>query len=220
MIFSLHHLTLRPITSHVSTEETIHSELVSNPKFHIDCDPATNKVTGRWLGKNQQQRHVKVNPMIIQYFQKRVDQNDIMLPEDKVQPLAWGWTEYQCDGKMFHAHPNYHLQGAWYDWAMVKWENPCISEVHPIFEMEFEESFFPCKLLGFFQMQRHDNKEDDNKEERTEPIMVLLHACSSLIDNGLQNMHLTEMWQLSYWPTKESTFPLDLNGKRKRDYDR
>ena len=60
---------------------------------------------------------------------------------------------------MFHAYPNYDSQGAWYDWAIVKWENPCISVVHPIFETEFEESFFPCKLLGFFQMQRHNNKE-------------------------------------------------------------
>jgi hypothetical protein len=50
--------------------------------------------------------------------------------------------------------------------------------------------------------------------------MVLLYACSSLIDNGLQNMCLTEMWQLGYWQTIESTIPLDLNGKRKRDYNR
>jgi hypothetical protein len=93
---------------------------------------------------------------------------------------------------MLCAHPNYCSQGAWFDWAMVKWDNPCILEAHPIFGTEYEESFFPCKLLGFFQIQRHDNEEG-----WTEP-MVLLHACSGLIDQGMQNTHLTEMWQLSY----------------------
>jgi hypothetical protein len=31
------------------------------------------------------------------------------------------FTEYQRNGNVYHAHPDYRRDGAYYDWAHVKW---------------------------------------------------------------------------------------------------
>jgi hypothetical protein len=106
-------------------------------------------------------------------------------------------TEIKHLGMTFRAHPNYRSNGAWYDWAMIKYdlsdddrrreEYNChnnITSAYPV-------GHYPAKLLGFF----HFNNE----------IHCIIHCCQSK-KTSREDSCLTERWYLEY----------ELNKKKRR----
>ena len=94
---------------------------------------------------------------------------------------------------------------------MVKYDFDC-SDPNDLdsdlqFAMEYQENYYPCKILGFFDMYK----------EHGQRIYMLLHTTDGLFHDQVNDQAvvtgLTESWKLSYtWCRKEKN-PTDVYGE-------
>ena len=82
----------------------------------------------------------------------------------------------------FRAHPNYHNEGPWYDWAMVKFRG----------EGRRGESLYPSKLLAFIEGGEGDPHAP----------YAVVHTCTDK-DNTVMDSVLVQHWILEYNRTRD-----------------
>ena len=92
---------------------------------------------------------------------------------------------------LYHAHPNYHNEGRWYDWVVIQYD----SGLNPDFKQmgatpSYQPYEVPAKLLSFIL-----DKETGSRK-------ALVHACEFRSDNHLDSV-LTEVWRLEYARTSK-----------------
>ena len=133
----------------------------------------------------------------------------------------------------FRCHPNFHAEGAWYDWAMVRFEQPSVElgtedvENGGWFDFFYPSDVYPCKVLGFVKghhqqpvsqpggRNRGKRPRDDSalirfdKISDDEEVFALVHPCSE----RTQDLHqysstLTEKWFKDYSFTNGRVAPL------------
>lgn len=81
-----------------------------------------------------------------------------------------GCTEYNRNGLIFRAHPNYRSTGGWFDWALFKWE--------------VDEGVFidiPGQIVMFFWIpqQNHPIEIDGRCTVQDEGLYALVESCST-----------------------------------------
>ena len=97
----------------VQQSESRHSLVGSSPSFVIDHDDIAKGCSFRWLGSN---KNVRVHPAVLSFFAKEWES----LVGNAMQFIEC-YTEFSHKaGSRFRAHPNYRDEGAWYDWALVR----------------------------------------------------------------------------------------------------
>jgi hypothetical protein len=99
------------------------------------------------------------------------------------------YTEISHKGKTYRAHPNYRNGGAWYDWAIIKFEASAVDRERDLENHRLEISplyppgHYPVKLIGFFFL-------DDQ-------LQCLFH-CTETKVHSYEDSCLTERWKLEY----------------------
>ena len=114
-----------------------------------------------------------------------------------------GFTEYTRQGVTFRCHPNYKSEGAWYDYALFAWDQPCNAKYskskskgvidwnkeildEPVVTEDTNKTsnvlLIPGKILCFVK--------DQNDE-----MFAIIHSC---LDNYAKMSVLTYRWQLEY----------------------
>ena len=108
--------------------------LPSKPSFVLRYTSTTRTCTAIWLGSN---KSVEVHPMITTTFGWKW--GDIIGRDITALPC---YTEYcSPDGTRYRAHPNYNNEGPWYDWGLIRFEQPNRTECTDL---------FPCRILFFY----------------------------------------------------------------------
>jgi len=197
----------------ITSPDSIVQSLVGNPKYRIDCNCTTGRVSGRWLGENKQQKMLEVHPLIVSYFQEVADRKPHWIPEDESQPLAYGYTEYKREDLLYRAHPNYRSRGPWYDWTMVKYNRDRLfghedDSIAIDKHTEYHPQEFPCKILGFFSFPK-----------KPQTAQMLLHRTKDLFRKDGRTMvsRMTESWTLEYARRCSVRNPVDIDGNQLKD---
>ena len=121
--------------------------LPSKPSFVLRYTSTTRACTSTWLGSN---KSVEVHPMITTTFGWKW--GDIIGRDITALPC---YTEYcSPDGTRYRAHPNYNNEGPWYDWGLIRFEQPNRTECTDL---------FPCRIL-FFYVTPGEGVDIDNRK--------------------------------------------------------
>ena len=92
---------------------------------------------------------VEVHPVIVMNY--LLSPTFGMVP---LETLSISFLEYtDNDDVMYRAHPNFKNGGAWYDWAMLRFEDESVVEGY------HDKCLYPTKLLAFIEHIRHVNSE-------------------------------------------------------------
>jgi hypothetical protein len=68
-----------------------------------------------------------------------------------VDSVVDGFTEYKKDNNVFRAHPSYRSEGAWYDWALLKFDE--------------QEQYVPARIKMFLDFTDCKFVENDNDND-------------------------------------------------------
>jgi len=171
--------------------------------FTLVYDDTQGHLREQWAGDPKKRLGpLEIHPLVLGYFRNGPDDSE----EEKVPAFedVVGYTELVCPNipdetrregsprpMLYRAHPNYHSEGKWYDWVIVRYD--------PSSNPDFEESMYPptykphevpAKLLCFY------------RDRNTQSMKALVHACVFRDDNEDDTV-LTELWQLEYKRTKK-----------------
>ena len=80
-------------------------------------------------------------------------------------------TEYVKNGIVYRSHPNFQSDGAWYDWAMVKFadENEAVDDELATPISNYPSDMFPSKIIAF--VTHHPSNGDP------EELNAIVHSC-------------------------------------------
>ena len=162
----------------------------------------------QWSGSDNRRKHfVEVHPALLDFFRHDMYQEEapgmptaasiIGKPReetDKSGTTQYYWQIYtECNLKpanrpervTFRCHPNYHGEGAFYDWAGI----------------DYQEEVFPCKVLGFV-------RNDESGE-----VIVIHHSCKAQgEEEKSKDSVLIRHWKLEY---QEAQLPSQVKGRNK-----
>lgn len=68
-----------------------------------------------------------------------------------VDSVVEGFTEYKKENNVFRAHPSYRSEGAWYDWALLKFDE--------------QEQYVPARIQMFLDFKNCKFVENDNEND-------------------------------------------------------
>lgn len=146
-----------------------------------------------------------IHPSIRDFLQT-LDNKDLQLEEDGEGVIVYSELHLNDDEKtIFRAHPNFRSEGAWYDWAMIKyWDDDESNETDNDDKSDETDKSVrvPVKILGFLH----------NKNDKDDPY-VIIHPCrfqtekEKEISNGI----------FSHWTIDYKTVDTN-NGKKKKHY--
>ena len=197
-------------TTRSKGSDSMESELVGKPKYHILYDRQKDHVSAKWIGRKKQIGLVEVHPVVISCFQEMISEHPQLVPSnlDESVVVACGHTEHRRDGILYRAHPNYRSRGPWCDWSLVqhdterenyakrdncqRWTQTCT---------EFPRDQFPCKILGFFSLANNGTE------------WILLHPT----EDNIRNSRLTESWRLHHGVERTGRNPVGRDGKPIKD---
>jgi len=171
--------------------------------FRID-HRESGVIVARWSGSAKKHTgHLDMHPLVLWYFSEGPDdtEDEEAGPFDKLV----GYSELlipsepECPHRI-RAHPNYHNEGPWYDWVIIRYDHslnrgfqPCNmpgSVDDDLYGPSYKPYEVPAKVLCFLA---HKDTGD---------MQALVHACNFRRDNA-QDSILTEVWELEYKRTKE-----------------
>ena len=174
----------------VQQSESRHSLVGSSPSFVIDHDDIAKGCSFRWLGSN---KNVRVHPAVLSFFAKEWES----LVGNAMQFIEC-YTEFSHKaGSRFRAHPNYRDEGAWYDWALVRF----------VSDGDEEERDYPCRILLLYKDPRpaanSDESSDDEPSDDYSGMRAIVQATNDLSDkaekkrkNKVMESHLCKRWLL------------------------
>jgi hypothetical protein len=170
------------------------SRLGSKGMFELKRRPNQIDVTFEWTSASNPGRiSLELSDYVTQYFSRyHMEDTDIF-------QLSL-FTEYQRQGEVFWAHPNYREAiGPWYDWAMFRWSkeqrlakrnrsNHAVDVSHMDAGVANDEyDYAPAKLLGFVVV--------DNET------MCIVCPCSI---NYTKSSVFTTQWELAFWDGRKN----------------
>ena len=108
-----------------------------------------------------------------------------------------GYTEYNRNGIVFRAHPNYRAEGPWYDYAMVTWKMDASDDSSSSSSLDTNSDdlgvtqpghmdktcIVPAKIIGFVTAM-----DDSN-------LLVIIHSC---YEQKKKESVLTNRWRLEF----------------------
>jgi len=161
-------------------------------------------IRARWSGSAKKRRgHLDVHPLVLRYFSEGPEdmEDEEAGPLDKLlgytELLIHSWPESPL---RIRAHPNYHNEGPWFDWVIIRYDpslnrdfQPCSmpgSADDDLYGPSYKPYEVPAKVLCFLA------------HKDTGEMQALVHACDFRRDNA-QDSILTEVWELEYKRTKD-----------------
>ena len=137
-----------------------------SPLATLKCKPSPNDINNDQLCIVECTSHsksigsVEVHPVVMNYLLSPffgLAQGDIVNI----------FTEYtDNDDVLYRAHPNFQNGGAWYDWAMVRFEDESLVEGY------HDKCLYPTKLLAFIEHIRLVNSKI------TKETCDIVHSCN------------------------------------------
>ena len=144
-----------------------------SPLVTLTCKPQPN-VTVECITHSKSIGLVQIHPVIMNYV---LSPTFGMAPGDIVNIFS-EYTDH--DDVLYRAHPNYQNGGAWYDWAMVRFEEESLVEGY------YDKCLYPTKLLAFVEHIRHTNAAV------TKETGAIVHSCDE--SDHSRDSALTETW--------------------------
>ena len=155
----------------IDPNSSIDEEFVGLPKYQIQFHEGTHLAFAKWLGKRSQIGHVEVHPLVLSAFSRlNRESENCALTGSTINC----YTELWRGGVLYRAHPNYHSDGEWYEWANTLWDDP----PNP-------PTDYPGKLLCFYV----DPREPESRK-------VLVHSTSKAV--GGNSSVLVDVWNMAY----------------------
>lgn len=101
----------------------------------------TNGCSYRWFSRGRSHKGPRiVHPSVCQFIQSHFRRNG----QENLDYVDF-FTEYERDGTVFRAHPNYRSKGDWHDYVMVHFDNDEAVTVGC-----YGTNFYPCKCIAFY----------------------------------------------------------------------